>query len=165
MPRALLHALGVGADLVVLAADQADDFQHLRDALAAAGGGHVEEGAVEVEQAGAGVVVGEAVVFGQVTDAAADRGGAGRLVEHEGGAVGRPDDAEQHLDERGLAGAVLAQQAEDLAALDGQRDAPEGLDLAVGFDEVVGSDDGHDGLPGIWLADTKDRVARTAERG
>src|SRR3712207_6886958 len=46
------------------------------------------------------------------------------------------------LDEGGLAGAVLAEQAVDLALVDGQRDALEGLDAAVAFDEVARLDDG-----------------------
>src|SRR5262249_19105358 len=83
--HALLHALGVGADLVVHAALEADHVQHLVDALLLGGGGHLEEAAVEVEEGGGGVVLGEAVVFGQVADAGADVGGADRLVEQGGG--------------------------------------------------------------------------------
>ncbi len=48
---------------------------------------HAEQRAVEIEQAGAGVVVGEAVVLGQIADAPAHAGGAGRLAEQRGVAV------------------------------------------------------------------------------
>ena len=162
----LFHALGVGADLVVHPALEADQLEDLGDALAADAGRHVEQGAVEVEQAGAGVVVGEAVVLGQVADAAADGRRAGRLVEEQGLALGLADDAEKDLDERGLAGAVLAEQAEDLAALDGQRHALEGLDLAEALDEVVGGDDGHDGFPSVARTTTpENRVAKGTEGG
>ena len=89
------------------------------------------------------MVVGELVVFGQVADAAARRrwcrpaGRAGRV------AVGLLGDAEQDLDERGLAGAVLAEQAVDLALLDRQRDALERLDAAVVLAEFVRLDHRH----------------------
>ena len=69
-------------------------------------------------------------------------------LQETGDAVGRLGDAEQDLDERGLAGAVLAEQAEDFAALDGQRHAPQRLDAAVVLDEVVGDDDGHGSI--LW---------------
>ena len=42
----------------------------------------------------------------------------GGLAEDEGLAVGREEQAEQQLDGGGLAGAVGAEQAEDLAAVD-----------------------------------------------
>ena len=42
----------------------------------------------------------------------------GRLAEDEGLAVGGEEQAEQQLDGGGLAGAVGAEQAEDLAAVD-----------------------------------------------
>ena len=80
---------------------------------------HAVERAVEVHQRVAGVVVGELVVFGQVADAAGGRRPcrpAGRAASASPSV--RRDDAEQDLDERGLAGAVLAEQAVDLALLD-----------------------------------------------
>src|SRR5207249_794420 len=101
----------------------------------------IEQRAVEVEQAVAGVVIGESVVFGKVADAFSDRGGAGRLAEQARLAVRGADDAEQQLDHRGLAGAVLAQAAEDLATVDVQSNAAEGLDAAIALDEVLDLDD------------------------
>src|SRR5262249_55845106 len=77
---------------------------------------------------------------GEVADVLADAGGADRLVEHDGGAVGRRQDAEQDLDQGRLAGAVLAEQPEDLALLDTERDALERLDGAEGLDKVVSLD-------------------------
>ena len=68
----LLHALGIGADLGVHPPLDADHFQHLGDALAPIRPGHLQKRAVEFEQAGAGVVVGKAVVLGQVADATAN---------------------------------------------------------------------------------------------
>ena len=78
------------------------------------------------------MVVGEAVILGQVADPAADHGGAGPASQSDA-AIGPHRDAKQDLDQRGLAGAVLAEQAEDFAGLDFQGDAFEGrkrLDLA-----------------------------------
>ena len=64
-------------------------------------------------------------------------------AEQRGVAVGLADDAEQDLDERGLAGAVLAEQAVDLPLLDRERDALEGLDPAVVLAEIPRLDDRH----------------------
>ena len=84
------------------------------------------------------------MVFGQVADAAAHGGAAGRLIEQAGPAIAGGGDAEQDLDERGLAGAVLTEQAEDVAALDVERDTRPGPDAAVVLDQIVGLNDGHD---------------------
>ena len=43
----------------------------------------------------------------------------------------------EHLDRRRLAGAVRAEQAEDLALLDLEVDPADGLDLPVGLVQVV----------------------------
>ena len=70
--EALFHALGVGANLVVHPSLEADRFQHFRDALAAYAGRDAQQGAVEIEQTGAGVVVGKAMVLRQIADAACE---------------------------------------------------------------------------------------------
>ena len=48
----------------------------------------------------------------------------------------------EDLDGRGLAGAVRAKQAEDLARADGEVDALKGLEVAVGLAEGARFDDG-----------------------
>ena len=48
----------------------------------------------------------------------------------------------EHVDRRALAGAVGAEEAEDLARRDGERNAADGVDVAVGLDEVVDLDGG-----------------------
>jgi hypothetical protein len=73
---------------------------------------------------------------------AADARGAGR---------GQRQGAE-HVDRRALAGAVGAEEAEDLARRDGERHAADGLDLAVGLDEGVDLDGG-------WGGDTHGAAA------
>src|SRR5262249_21274651 len=87
--------------------------------------------------------IGEAVVLGQVADAFADLGVAGGLAKQPGFALPAADDAEQHLDQCGLAGAVLAEQAVDLAFLDLDADALQGLNAAVILGQVGRFDDGH----------------------
>ncbi len=102
---------------------------------------HAQKAAVEIEQAAPGVIIGKAVIFGEIADALADCRGAGRLAEHVRLAVGGADDAQEQLDHRRLAGAVLAEAAEDLAAVDVERHAAERLDPAVVLDEILDLDD------------------------
>jgi hypothetical protein len=64
---------------------------------------------------------------------------------HAGGAGGGTRQRAEHVDRRALAGAVGAEEAEDLAAGDGERDAADGLDLAVGLDEGLDVDGGWGG--------------------
>ena len=99
-------------------------------------GGHAEQLAIEIEQALAGMIVGEAMIFGQIADAGADVDGAGRFVEQRRLALPAAGDAEQDLDERGLAGPVLAEQAVDFALFDLERDPAESLDASVTFAQI-----------------------------
>jgi len=58
-------------------------------------------------------------------------------------AVSRRDDAADDVDQRGLAGAVRAEQREDLALLDLQVDALQRLAAAgVGLGEALDGEDG-----------------------
>src|SRR5207302_1146113 len=52
-----------------------------------------------------------------------------------GRARSRPDQAEQHTQRRGLAGAVRAEKAEDVTPVHGEIDAVDGDDLSVALDE------------------------------
>ena len=88
--------------------------------------------AVEPDQArgvaqivGRGEIVVEADLVGQIADAALHlQRLAHRVVaEHAGLSAGDVAQAEQHQDRRGLAGAVRTEQAENLAARHGERDA------------------------------------------
>src|SRR5262249_30459346 len=135
-------------DLVVHPPFEADLLQVFGDTPGALAPRHTQQGAVKVEQAVAGVVVGEAVVFWEVAHATAHAHGARRLVEQAGLPFGARGDAEQHLDQRRLAGAVLAEQPVDLAGFDAERDALERLDAAVALDQVLRFDDRHGGTPG-----------------
>ena len=57
-----------------------------------------------------------------------------------GAAAGRLGERAEHVDRRRLAGAVGAEEAEDLAAGDVEADAAHGLDLAEGLSEVLDVD-------------------------
>ena len=60
-----------------------------------------------------------------------------RLAAHDDLAAGRRDHAGEDLDQRRLAGAVVADQADDLADVDVQADAAERVDVAVGLRDVA----------------------------
>src|SRR4029077_13021561 len=63
-------------------------------------------------------------------------------AEHAHLAAGNVGQAEQHQDGRGLAGAVGAEETENLPATDGERDVVARDRLAVGLGEAAGLDDG-----------------------
>src|SRR2546425_4558477 len=66
----------------------------------------------------------------EADDAVGAQGIEARAVEAHG-AVPRPHEAEDRAQRGGLAGAVGADQRDDLAALDGQRQPAQGPDAAV----------------------------------
>ena len=64
------------------------------------------------------------------------------LSEQQGLARGRRQQARQHLHGRGLAAAVRAEKAENLAALDREIDPVDGGEIAETAGQVAGGDDG-----------------------
>ena len=110
----LHHALRERLDLAVGGTREADLLQEAAGARVVRAG-HARE---EVEGLARGEVVREAVVLGEE----ADRPPRQRLADGDAEdlplALGRVDDPEQQLDERRLARAVGAEEAEDLAGLD-----------------------------------------------
>ena len=60
-----------------------------------------------------------------------------RLAADEDFAAGRLHDAGEDLDQRRLAGAVVADEADHLAVIDAEIDAAERIDAAVGFGDVA----------------------------
>ena len=85
----------------------------------------------------------EADRIGQVADPTLDLARLpGRVQTHDRGlAVGRLGQAEEHQDGRGLARAVLAEQAEDLARVDLQVQAVDGRERAVSLGQLARPDD------------------------
>ena len=129
-PQALAHALGVFAHGAVARVGQAHAFQQ-RGALCE---GRTLEAGEETQRFQPVQVVVEHHVLGQVAQVAA--GGAKVAALHRGAA--HPDlargggrEAQDHLEQRALARAVVADEAEDLAARDAQVDAVHGVQCAV----------------------------------
>src|SRR5439155_16647162 len=90
------------------------------DTRAAGGGGHAEKLAVQVEELGRTQPVVEAEELGQVADLAARFAVAERPAEDAAAAAAGRGQAGEELDGGRLAGAVGAEEAEDLTAGDGE---------------------------------------------
>ena len=78
---ALLHPFGIGAHLVVHAVLQADQLQHLGDALPQLSPGHLQERAIELKQAVAGVIIRKVVILRQIADSFSNGFRSGRLTK------------------------------------------------------------------------------------
>ena len=133
-----LHAAGEGAHERMAPVGQPDDVEHVLDALLADAARDVVEHGVELQ-----VLIGrEPVVERGVLEDHADRlPHAGRLggdvvAGQLGPAAGRPEQGREHVDGRALAGAVRAEEAEDLALVDLEIDGidgPEGAEVLAEF--------------------------------
>ena len=69
-------------------------------------------------------------------------GEANALAVHQDRATGWLVEAGEHLDQRRLAGAIVAQQADDLAGQDRQRDVVERVDAGEALGDVAQFDKG-----------------------
>ena len=94
------------------------------DPLLALGGLEADQPRGIAQIIGGGELIVEADRIGQIADAALDRERLARRIEaeHADVAVGNVGQPEHHQDRRGLAGAVGAEQTENLAAADRERD-------------------------------------------
>lgn len=141
---ALLHAGGVAADGAVALLVQPHVAQGVRGALT--GGGRREPGHARHvhDELGGRDVGGQAVVFGHVADALADRAAMGGYVEseHGGGALGGGGESQQNLDQRGLAGSVGAHEPGNSGS-DVQGEPVEGGHSGVPLAQAFGRDDSH----------------------
>ena len=146
-PETLLHPLREGSDDVLGAVGQADEAERRVD----------RSGPVRARQAGEVAVQRQhlpgphprliAEQLGEVADPSPRRPVAERRAEDPAAAAARAGQAEQQLDDRRLARAVGAEQAEHLAALDGHRQAVEGAHASVLLGEVDRLDRGSIALP------------------
>src|SRR5262249_25602766 len=114
--EALAHAEGVGADALIEAMGEGDQLRDPLD-LARTDGEHTRE-VLEVLAAGH-----EPIEIGRLDDAPDIRERflevTPDVVSADGHAPGgRLDEADQHADRRGLAGAVRAEKSEDLARIE-----------------------------------------------
>ena len=140
----LPHAAREGADALVGDFGKADPLERVGDALLALGEAKADQPRGVAQIIGGGEIVVEADRVGQIADAPLDRKRLARRIEAEHAHlacrdVGQP---EHHQDGGGLAGAVGAEQAENLAAADGERDVVDGDRRSVGLGEALGLDDG-----------------------
>jgi hypothetical protein len=136
-----LHPAGERLDAVLGPVRQADLLQHLVHTPAKIGAAQVIEAAPE----GQVLPGGEVVIEGDLLRHDADAGANGQAVSCDGVAVDLSragagcDQAAQHGDGSRLARAVGAQQAEDLAAQDGERDVVNGDQVAIPLTQMIGN--------------------------
>jgi L-fucose isomerase-like protein len=76
------------------------------------------------------------MILRQIADALSYADARQRNPQHRGAAFCGMNEAEKNLDEGGFAGTVRAEQAEDLALLDLERDILERNDRELSIDEV-----------------------------
>ena len=121
---------------------------------AGGGGGGVEavHAADEAEIFGCGETAEEGEAFGDDADLALDFDGVGDGVEAEDldAAGGGGEQAGEHLDGGGFAGAVGAEEAEELAGRDGEVDVLNGGEVAETAGEACGGD-GRDHVAEAYL--------------
>ena len=132
-PEPLAHAARVRPDLVAAAIREADLAEDLVDRLLRGLAVQPVEARGVAQVRAAGHVVVEADGIGQVADPAFDLARIARRVEPDdtGLALGRFGQPEQHEDRGRLAGAVLPEQPEDLAAAHLEVEAVDRRELAV----------------------------------
>ena len=111
---------------------------------AGGGGGGVEavHAADEAEVFGCGEAAEEGEAFGDYADLAFDLDGVGGGIEAENldAAGGRGEEAGEHLDGGGFAGAVGAEEAEELTGGDAEVDVLNGGEVAEAAGQVGGGD-------------------------
>ena len=135
-PEALLHALREGSDEVLGAVGQADELEGRVDRCGPVRARQVGQVAVQRQHLPGAHPRLIAEQLGEVADPSPRRQVAERRAEDAAAAAARTGQAEQQLDDRRLARAVGAEQAEHLAALDGHRQAVEGAHASVLLGEV-----------------------------
>ncbi len=137
-PEPLPHPVRVAADLVLGALAQADDLQHLVDPRRRPTAVERRE---QLEVAATIHVGVEGGRFDEAGDALESRDALLRVAPEEPDGPGRrPDQSEHHSQRGGLAGAVGAEVAEDVADLDRQVDLVDRDDLAVALDQAADLD-------------------------
>ena len=142
-PQPLPHAAREGRDALVRDFREAHARQRVRDAL----GPFPQRQAHQLRGVGEilhrGEIVVEADGVGQIADTPLDlQRRARRIVAEHADMAGRNfGQAQHHQDRGGLAGAVGPEQAEHLAALDGEADGIDRIRAAVALGEIPSPDD------------------------
>ena len=140
--EAALHAAGIAADPPVGVFGEADDVEQVGDALLDLLPGDVEEAGLQAEQLSSGLEHVEADLLEGDADLVSDAAGVLDDVEavDGGGAAGGPEQRGEDADGGGLAGAVLAEEAEHLAVGHVEIDAVDGVDVAEVLGQATGLD-------------------------
>jgi hypothetical protein len=139
--EALLHAVRPAADRAARRLGEADVLQHLAGARDGGALAHAVQAREEDEVLETGDAQVERAVAGRdETDAAASGAAAAVGAEDADAAAARVDEPAQHAQQRGLAGAVGAEQGVDLAGPCCQVDALQGLALAEAAHEAADLD-------------------------
>jgi hypothetical protein len=139
-----LHAVGEVGDEFFCFAGERHELEELGGAGGGSGGVEAVHAADEGEVFGCGETAEEGEAFGDDTDLALDFDGVGSGVEAENldAAGGWRKQAGEHLDGGGFAGAVGAEEAEELAGGDGEVDILDGGEVAETAGEIGGGDRG-----------------------
>jgi hypothetical protein len=142
-----LHAVGEVGDEFFCFTGEAHELEEFGGADGGGGGVEAVHAADEVQVLGCGEAAEEGQAFGDNADLTLEFHGAGSGVEAEDldGAGGGCEQAGEHLDGSGLAGAVGAEEAKELAGGDGEVDVLDGGEVAEAAGEI-GCDDGWDHL-------------------
>ena len=123
---ALQHAFRKAAEPPVAMSSKSDEVQERGNAVAELGRSESAEPTVKREEFGGSQPVVEAEVFGEEADLAADLDARKGLIEDPSVAATGFNEAEQHLDGGAFASTVWAEEAEDFAATDLEREAADG---------------------------------------
>ena len=139
------HPARVGLDDAVGRVGDPDELQQLVGARVQAAAAHPLDAALEHQVLAAGAVLVDARVLRHVADRAAHgvRLAADVVARDRGGALVGVRERHEHADGRRLARAVRAEQPEDLAFADVERDAVERLNLAVALAQCLDDDRFH----------------------
>src|SRR5207249_2171942 len=136
--QALLHAGRVGAELAAGPGAELDDVQHLVDALLL----HARHVGDHPQVLAAGEVGVEAGRLDERADPGQSLGIAGSVTGDGCRSRGRPDEADEHAQGRGLPRPVGAEEAVDLATSHAHINGVDGEDSAAkSLAETVGLDD------------------------
>ena len=148
-----LHAVGEVGDELFGFVGERHELEQLLGAGGGGGGIEAVHAADEVEVLGCGKTAEEGEAFGDDADLAFDFNGIGEGVEAEDpdAAGGGGEKAGEHLDGGGFAGAVGAEEAEELAGRDGEVDVLNGSKVAKAASEAGGGD-GRDHVGEAYLS-------------
>jgi len=141
----LLHAVGEVCDEFLCFVGEGHELEEFGGAGGGGGGVETVHAADEAKVFGCGETAEEGEAFGNDSDLAFDFDGVGGRVKAEdlNAAGGGGEESGEHFDGGGFAGAVGAEEAEELTRRDGEVDVLNGGEIAKTSGEVGGGDGGN----------------------